>query len=406
MKKLAYIVTHPIQYQAPLLRLVAASGDIDLKVFFLSDLSLHTHHEAAFGHSFKWDVNLTDGYAWEMLPRLGLGVSTPLRPWWPVQGLRRRLAAGGFDAVWVHGWSHVGLRQAARAARSLGLPLLLRAETTPTTSRATGLKRWLRDRHLRALLDQAAGVLCIGSRNREFYQQFGVPAGKLFSMPYAVDNQVFQARSQAAAAGRETLRKKLGLEPGRPVILFAAKFIPVKAPGDLLAACQRLWRSTGTPAARPKPCLLLVGDGPLRTGLEAAAGALNGTDVRFLGFRNQTELPALYDLCDLFVLPSNFEPWGLVINEVMNAGKPVIATSCAGAAPDLVKPGFNGWIYPAGDIAALAECLAQAFGSADLPAMGRRSLEIINTWDFQADLDGLRTAVHQVGRKSNPAHQG
>ena len=70
MIKLAYVVTHPIQYQAPLLRLVAASGDIDLTVFFLSDFSLRSHHEAAFGQSFKWDVNFPDGYAWGMLARL------------------------------------------------------------------------------------------------------------------------------------------------------------------------------------------------------------------------------------------------------------------------------------------------------------------------------------------------
>jgi len=404
MTKVAYFVTHPIQYQAPLLRRVAAGGEIDLRVFFLSDLSLHTHHEAAFGQSFKWDVNLTDGYAWEMLPRVGIGTSTPLRPWWPVQGLRGRLAAGGFDAVWVHGWSHIGLRQAARAARGLGLPLLLRGESTPATSRSAGWKRWLRDRHLRALFNQAEAFLCIGTRNRELYQQFGVPAEKLFLVPYAVDNEVFQARAQAAATRREAFRKELGLEPGRPVILFAAKFIPVKAPGDLLTAYQRAWSESAGAGDAPKPYLLFVGDGPLRGELETMAGARKGDDVRFLGFRNQTELPALYDLCDLFVLPSHFEPWGLVINEVMNAGKPVVVTDCVGAAPDLVQSGANGWIYPTGEVGALAECLRQAFPSANLPAMGRRSLEIINQWDYEADVRGLTAAVKQVVKGGRRAH--
>ncbi len=404
MKKLAYIVTHPIQYQAPLLRLVAASGEIDLKVFFLSDLSLHTHHEAAFGQSFKWDVNLTDGYQWELLPRWGLGTSTPLRPWWPVRGLQRRLAAGGFDAVWVHGWAHVGLRQAARATKALGLPLLLRGETTPTTSRATGWKRWLRERHLKALFNQAAAFLCIGTRNREFYEQFSVPAEKLFLVPYAVDNQVFQARSQAAAVRREAFRQELGLAPGRPVILFAAKFIPVKAPGDLLAAYQRVWSAAARPAPGPKPYLVFVGDGPLRGELEAQAGAMKGNDVRFLGFRNQTELPGLYDLADLFVLPSRFEPWGLVINEVMNAAKPVVVSACVGAAPDLVQPNLNGWIYPPGDVTALSECLKMAFTAADLSAMGQRSLAIINHWDYAADLRGLQAALSRVVRLGKRVH--
>src|ERR1035437_9103276 len=100
MFRLAYIVTHPIYYQVPLLRLLTASGKIDLKVFFLSDFSLHTHHEKVFGQTFTWDVNQTDGYAWELLPRVGIGASTRLRPWWPVREMKRRLAEGNFDAVW------------------------------------------------------------------------------------------------------------------------------------------------------------------------------------------------------------------------------------------------------------------------------------------------------------------
>jgi glycosyltransferase involved in cell wall biosynthesis len=158
-----------------------------------------------------------------------------------------------------------------------------------------------------------------------------------------------------------------------------------------------------SPGSAPRPYLLFVGDGPLRGGLMAQAGAQAGGDVRFLGFRNQSELPALYDLCDVFVLPSNYEPWGLVINEVMNARKPVIVSACVGAAPDLVKPGVNGWSYPTGDVAALAECLRQAFADADLPAMGQQSLELINRWDFQADLNGLLAALRSVapGGKSN-----
>ena len=82
---------------------------------------------------------------------------------------------------------------------------------------------------------------------------------------------------------------------------------------------------------------------------------MKGNDVRFLGFRNQTELPGLYDLADLFVLPSRFEPWGVVINEVMNAAKPVVVSACVGAAPDLVQPNLNGWIYPPGDVTALPQ---------------------------------------------------
>jgi glycosyltransferase involved in cell wall biosynthesis len=402
MFRLAYIVTHPIQYQAPLLRLVAASGEIELKVFFLSDHSFHPHREKAFGQTFKWDVNLTDGYEWEVLPRWGLGRSTPMRPWWPVSGMKRCLRAEKFDAVWVHGWGHIGLRQAINSAHSIGLPVLLRGESKLDTPPNRTLRHRLRDAFCRRLFQHIGGCLCIGTLNREFYRGFRVPEAKLFSVPYAVDNAWFQARCREAAVKRGEFRKALGLEPERPIILFAAKFIPVKAPGNLLEAYRRAWGQNQKSEIRNRksemrrPYLLFVGDGPLREQLEQQAGALNGNDVRFLGFRNQTELPALYDLCDLFVLPSIHEPWGLVVNEVMNAGKPVIVSDCVGAAPDLVKPGANGWIFPHGDVPALAKYLSQAMASPDLEGMGRQSLEIINSWDFEADLRGLLVALKAV----------
>jgi glycosyltransferase involved in cell wall biosynthesis len=172
----------------------------------------------------------------------------------------------------------------------------------------------------------------------------------------------------------------------------------------LLAAYERAWTRTADAEDARRPYLLFVGDGQLRGELETAAGTLNGKDIRFLGFRNQSELPAFYDLCDVFVLPSHFEPWGLVINEVMNAGKSVIVSDCVGAAPDLVDPGGNGWVFEHGDVAALAGCLRQAITGAELARMGRRSLEIVSRWDYNADLAGLRAALAAVCRGQKCAH--
>src|SRR5215468_1403468 len=157
MYRLAYIVTHPIQYQAPLLRYLSHSGEIDLEVLFLSDFSLHEHYEQAFNHTFKWDVELTEGYTWEVLPRLFLGPSRPLRPWWPVDGLRRRLREGRFDAVWVHGWGHIGLRQAVREAADLGLPVLMRGDSIPAPQPQRALRRRIRNMLRRELFKRIAG---------------------------------------------------------------------------------------------------------------------------------------------------------------------------------------------------------------------------------------------------------
>jgi glycosyltransferase involved in cell wall biosynthesis len=117
-------------------------------------------------------------------------------------------------------------------------------------------------------------------------------------------------------------------------------------------------------------------------------------DVRFLGFRNQTELPAFFDLCDVFVLVSKHEPWGLVVNEVMAAGRAVIVGDEVGCAPDLVKNGVNGFTVPAGDIDALVEALCVVTGSAERARrMGEESRRIIDTWSFSEDVAGLRRAL-------------
>jgi len=187
------------------------------------------------------------------------------------------------------------------------------------------------------------------------------------------------------------LRRALGLTPGRPVILFASKFQPRKHAGDLLEAYLTL-----SPDGRqePVPYLLFVGDGEERPTLEQKARETGWSSIRFLGFKNQTDLPPLFDLCDVFVLPSEAEQWGLIVNEVMNAARPVIVTDEVGAAPDLVRDGENGYIVPVGDIEALARRLRGITGDpAQARRMGERSLEIIQGWGFPEDVAGLCLAL-------------
>jgi glycosyltransferase involved in cell wall biosynthesis len=120
--------------------------------------------------------------------------------------------------------------------------------------------------------------------------------------------------------------------------------------------------------------------------------------VCFAGFRNQRELPAFYDLADVFVLPSRREPWGLVVNEAMNAGRAIVVSDQVGSGPDLVKPGENGAIVPVNDVDRLAAALAASLASpAHTAALGRRSLEIIDRWGFREDIVGLKHALTSVG---------
>src|SRR6185369_14797607 len=143
--------------------------------------------------------------------------------------------------------------------------------------------------------------------------------------------------------------------------------------------------------------------GSMRAALEREAASI-AKSIRFLGFRNQTELPALYDLCDLFVCPSRFESWGVVVNEAMNAARPVIVSDRVGANEDLVVDGVNGFTYRSGDVAGLEVRLLQLLQSRHLRArMGERSIKRVTAWDFAADRRGLLAALRWACQKASAA---
>jgi glycosyltransferase involved in cell wall biosynthesis len=391
--RLAYLVTHPIQYQAPLLRRIAAEPGIDLTVFFCSDFSLKSHLDPYFGKFIAWDTPLTGGYRHEILPALGR--RDRLSFWRPFNyGLARRLDPGNFDVLWVHGYNRWFNWLAMAWAKILGLKILVRDEATLISASRHRLKRLAKRLFFLTLRNLSDGFLAIGTLNAQYYQSYGIAPERIFSMPYAVDNAFFRDQARAAARERERLRHELGLSPGRPIILFVSKLSEVKRGQDLLEAYIGM---SPDQVQEPHPYLIFIGDGSQRKTLEERAGTMHWSSIKFLGFRNQTELPGYYDLCDVLVLPSAFEPWGLVINEVMNAGRAVVVSDQVGCGPDLVRPGENGAVFPAGDIVRLRQALVDLTGDPQrCRAMGEKSLEIIKTWGLEEDVAGLKQALAYV----------
>lgn len=393
MLRAAYLLSHPIQYQSPLLRRLAQQPDLELTVFYTSDFSLRSYRDQGFGVAIAWDVPLLGGYPHEFLPRLLDGHTVSfLRPL--NHGIFRRLRRGDFDVLWIHGYATLNSWVAMAAAKVLGIPVLLRTDST-LIDRPRGAAR-LAVKHLffKILRSFTYGVLSVGQRNTEYWRHHLGADVPVFSMPYAVDNAFFQEMSCAASGTREQLRRELQLEPDRPIILFASKLLARKRCIDLVEAYLQLLARRGTNAgSRPQPYLLIVGDGEERPQIEARVRQTNAAGVRILGFRNQSELPRYYDLCDVFVLPSIHEPWGLVVNEVMNAARAIIVSDQVGCQPDLVLDGDNGCVYPAQNIAALSDALARVLDHPDVcRRMGQRSLERIQELNFDADVQGLMEA--------------
>ncbi|HEV2619298.1 MAG TPA: glycosyltransferase family 4 protein [Acidobacteriaceae bacterium] len=395
--RLAYLVSHPIQYQAPLLRRIAQQPGIDLTVFFGSDFSVRGYRDAGFGVSFKWDIPLVDGYKHVFLPRLRDGhdvnFATPLNRG-IVACLRSHPAQPPFDALWVHGYATANALHGILAARALGIPVLLRAEGWLRDRDRSPARRILKKIFFAGLAPMIDAVLPIGTLNAQYWRHYFGENIPQFLMPYAIDNAYFAERTAEARTARAELQAELRLDPSRPVILFASKLQSRKHCDHLIEAYTRLAPS---PGIDPQPYLLIVGDGDRRSALEHQAAATGLSSIRFCGFRNQSELPRFFDLASVFVLPSRHEPWGLIVNEVMAAARPAIVSSDVGCAPDLIDDQVNGCVFPVGDIAALATALRRVLDPPGVAeAMGARARERIQTWSFTEDIAALRQALSFV----------
>jgi glycosyltransferase involved in cell wall biosynthesis len=290
--------------------------------------------------------------------------------------------------VWSHGYSTANSLRVIASAALLRIPLLLRAESTLHDRPRNRAKLLAKELFFSGLRSQVSAVLAIGKANARYWRHYLGEEMPIFRMPYAVDNAFFQRRAGEGAPGRDGLRAELGLERGRPVILFASKLQERKRCTDLVAAHRLL--------GQPRPYLVIVGEGDERKHLEQqAAGDPDVRDsIRFAGFRNQTELPRFFDLCDVFVLPSRHEPWGLVVNEAMNAGRAVVVSDDVGCQEDLVSEGETGAVFPAGDVPALAAALQRVLDTPELAArMGAAARARIDEFSFGQDMAGLRAAL-------------
>jgi glycosyltransferase involved in cell wall biosynthesis len=241
-------------------------------------------------------------------------------------------------------------------------------------------------------------VLVPSSDGRDFMCSLGIPRDHVSVAGDCVDNDWWMQQSQQIDRG--AVRASWGVSPDDCVIVFSAKLQQWKRPLDLLRAFAK--------ANLPNAFLLYAGSGPQLPQLESEAASLGvASRVRFLGFVNQSQLPAVYTAADLLILPSEFEPFGLVVNEAMCCGCAVAASDRCGAARDLVAPVHPGFVFPSGDIDALAELMKKATADpARLKALGCASLAYIQTWsperNIAAAVDAIRMGLIRRRGQSLP----
>jgi len=388
--RLAVVNSHPIQYFAPLYAFLNRDPVLDITALYCSDVSLRGAIDPGFKYSVTWDVDLLTGYRSVFLSgkptqRAPAGFWSLICPQvWP------EIRSGHYDAVLLHGYNYAVNILALLAAKTKKLPVLMRSETHLGLQRK-GWKRWTRDAVLSVAYCFVDGFLAIGTANRAYYRALGVPDNKIFDVPYTVDNDRFIAAAALALEQRAEVRKKYGLPVDGVIVLYASKFMRRKHPDHMIHAMARL-RDKGRDAT-----LFMVGTGEMERELRDLTNSLAIRNVVFGGFINQAELPKVYAASDIFVLPSENEPWGLIVNEVMCAGMPVVVSKEVGCVPDLVKDGVNGYHITPGDIGSLATALEKLLADDSLRRrMGAASLSIISGWSYELCREGITAALRQV----------
>jgi len=385
MTRLGVVTTHPIQYYAPWFRQLAQRPELDLRVFYLWDFGVVEREDKGFGRVIRWDVPLLEGYASEFVPNVSSRPGTDHFRGIDNPGLADALRRFNPAAVVCLGYNYVSFLRLL-LGRPLGnVPLLHRGDSHRLVPRR-GIGAWLRRQLLTQLFRRFRAFLYVGSANRDYLRLHGVPDERLFFCPHAVDNDRFLSDADATNAAARAWRQELGIAPEKAVVLFAGKFEEKKRPLDLLTAFKR--------ARVADAALLFVGNGQLEEALRReAAGVPN---VYFAPFQNQSLMPRTYAAADLVALPSfgPSETWGLCVNEAQCLARPVIVSSHVGCWRDLVEPGQTGFVFPAGDVAALSECLREALADRDrLPALGEAGRERIRGYSYEQATRGLLDAL-------------
>src|SRR5579864_1293672 len=386
------LCAHPTQYGSPMWRLMAQRADLEILVAYCSLEGAEPHVDPDFGVQVAWDIPLLDNYPWVRLrnisPRPAAGKFFGLiNP-----GVWRLIRARKFDAVVMFtGYICATFWIALAAAKLSGVPILFGTDAHDISPRDDHAWKAKIKKYLWPRLFRLADVVIAPSTGTvALMRSLNIPPERVVLMPYVVHNEWWIG--QAARVDRMAVRRDWDIPAEAPVVLFCAKLQPWKRPQDLLRAFAS--------ASVPGSYLVYAGDGPMRGELEALARTVGvSAQTRFLGFVNQSGLPQVYCASDLLVLPSEYEPFGVVVNEMMLCGHGAIVSDRVGAKFDLIRQDETGFVYACGNIDALAKLLHATLSNPEvLLRCGEASKRRIAEWSPSAYVDsvirGIETAIH------------
>ncbi len=384
------VSSHPVQYASPLYRLYESDPRVDVTVAYCSLQGAEAAPDADFGVSFAWDVPLLDGYEWVHPANRSPRPATKGFFGLVNLGLWNLIRTGQFDVVVCYGYRAVSFWIASIAAKWYGSRLVFTTDAHSwDVQRGSKWKSVLKRVIVPRIFSFGDAVLAPSSATAAHLRQLGVDEQRIFLTPYVVDNEFF---ARTVDGSRLHLRRLWGVPDDAPVALYVAKLVPWKRPQDLLNATARVEGLH----------VVIAGSGILRPELEALAAQndLAGR-VHFLGFVNQRQLPAIYAASDFLVLPSEYEPFGVVVNEAFASGRTAIVSDACGSVGDLVKDGETGYVVSVGDLETLVLRLKSLAWDDELRAsLSENANSRIESWSPAANVDAFVGAMSELAKES------
>lgn len=363
----------------PLFAALAEKPGIDLHVYFYSETDANR----------RWKASPEGKFRYTILPHLGIRFrGKDLFTYFINPTILPALRHDGFDVLISAGWDSFTAQISFLYCALTRRPYIVWSGSTvnePSWRRTLSLPL------VKLIVRGASGYIAYGTRAKEYLEMLGAPAEKIALSFNTVDVDYFRdAHDAIAPAETDALRARLGVATPH-VILYVGQLIERKGPRTLIEAFARVKREL------PDVGLVLVGYGMEEDAVRQSVREHMVADVIFAGTVDVFEMPQYYALADLFVLPSYEEVWGLVLNEAMACGLPVITTDRVGASVDVVHEGKNGFVVPANDPIALAERIIYVLESPKrVRAMGEASRKLIERFRVEESVKGLEQAVGRL----------
>lgn len=374
MPKLAIVISHPIQHFAPLYAQLSASTELELKVFFIAENGLRHYHDQEFGTQVKWDVPLTEGYPHEFVePGNILDDFSFLSV--DSRSLVEKVEQFKPDFIWLHGYAQRA-NWRVLLARPNNARIIYSSDSNLADHRSW-LRTVLKKQVIAWFFKRCQFYLSISPSNREYLDYYGASREHIIETTFPIDiARIKQQKQNLSEPDRLFFKKSITIPDGSLVLLYVGKLIAHKRPQDVIEALAR-------DTLKPETYAVIVGSGSMQNELEILAKQKGVYErCRFVGFVNQGEMVNYFSIADLFVFPSEREPYGAIAAETLPFGIPMIVAEGIGAIGVSVIDGTNALLYPSGDIAALTKSIARLASDIELRArFSEASVELADKHD-------------------------